>query len=76
MQRRAKGILAIGVAIAIFIAGAAAFFFMRKTTADGETVVAAKPDAPPDLAKLRPAFDAGIEALQRGDGAEAVKQFG
>jgi soluble lytic murein transglycosylase-like protein len=40
-----------------------------------EFVVPAKTEAPPDLEKLRPAFDAGLEALRRGDGAEAVKQF-
>ncbi len=33
------------------------------------------PEAPPDLQKLRPAFDAGLEALRRGDGAGAVTQF-
>ena len=33
------------------------------------------PVAPPDLEKLRPTFDAGLDALRRGDGAEAVKQF-
>lgn len=75
MQRRAKRILTIVVAIAIFIAGAAAFFLLRERSAEREAVVDAKPDAPPDLEKLRPAFNAGIEALQRGDGAEAVKQF-
>jgi soluble lytic murein transglycosylase-like protein len=40
-----------------------------------EFVVPAVPEAPPDLQKLRPAFDAGLEALRRGDGADAVKQF-
>lgn len=40
-----------------------------------EYVVPAVPEAPPDLEKLRPAFDAGLEALRRGDGADAVKQF-
>ena len=40
-----------------------------------EFVVPAVTEAPPDLEKLRPAFDAGLEALRRGDGAEAVKQF-
>jgi soluble lytic murein transglycosylase len=40
-----------------------------------EFVVPAVTEAPPDLEKLRPAFDAGLEALRRGDGAEAVRQF-
>jgi soluble lytic murein transglycosylase-like protein len=40
-----------------------------------DRVSAAKPEAPPDLEKLRPAFNAGLEALHRGDGAEAVDSF-
>jgi soluble lytic murein transglycosylase-like protein len=40
-----------------------------------EFVVPAVPEAPPDLEKLRPAFNAGLDALRRGDGAEAVRQF-
>ncbi|HEX7680558.1 MAG TPA: lytic transglycosylase domain-containing protein [Thermoanaerobaculia bacterium] len=40
-----------------------------------EFVVPAVPEAPPDLERLRPTFDAGLEALRRGDGAEAIKQF-
>jgi soluble lytic murein transglycosylase-like protein len=40
-----------------------------------EFVVPAKPEAPPDLEKLRTTFDAGLEAMRRGDGAEAANQF-
>jgi len=40
-----------------------------------EYVVPAKPEAPPDLEKLRPAFTAGLDAIHRRDGAEAVKQL-
>src|SRR5437764_12402256 len=40
-----------------------------------EFVVPAKPEAPPDLEKLRPAFTAGLDAIHRRDGAEAVKQL-
>src|SRR5258708_40267178 len=40
-----------------------------------EFVVPPVPEAPPDLEKLRPAFSAGLEALRRGDGVEAVSQF-
>src|SRR5258708_13606980 len=35
-----------------------------------------KPVAPPDLAKLRPAFVAGLDAIKNKDGQAAVKQFG
>src|SRR6185369_6660937 len=40
-----------------------------------EKRVVAKPEAPPDLAKLRDVYSAGLEALQRGDGPDAVKHF-
>jgi soluble lytic murein transglycosylase-like protein len=40
-----------------------------------EYVVPAKPEAPPDLEKLRPAFTAGLDAIHHRDGAEAVKQL-
>src|SRR3954463_12594288 len=40
-----------------------------------EFVVPAKPEAPPDLEKLRPAFTAGIDGVHRRDGAEAVKHL-
>lgn len=32
-----------------------------------------KPEAPPDLAKLRGAFQKGLDALRRGDGKDAVR---
>jgi soluble lytic murein transglycosylase-like protein len=35
-----------------------------------------KPEAPPDLEKLRPSFETGMAALQRGEGATAVQNFG
>ena len=34
-----------------------------------------KPEAPPDLEKLRPAFTSGLDALNRGDAAGAIRQF-
>jgi soluble lytic murein transglycosylase-like protein len=40
-----------------------------------EFVVPSKPDAPPDLEKLRPAFTAGLDAIHRRDGAAAAKQL-
>src|SRR5439155_1817 len=39
-------------------------------------IVAPKPEAPPDLEKLRSAFTSGVDALRRGDGAAAVKHLG
>src|SRR3954453_13637620 len=49
---------------------------VRQTRANHrEFVVPAKPEAPPDLEKLRPAFTAGVDAIHRRDGAEAAKQL-
>jgi soluble lytic murein transglycosylase-like protein len=42
----------------------------------GTTLVRQKPEAPPDLEKLRAAFTAGIDALNHKKGAEAAKQLG
>lgn len=39
-------------------------------------IVAPKPEAPPDLEKLRNAFTSGVDALRRSDGAAAVKHLG
>jgi soluble lytic murein transglycosylase-like protein len=40
-----------------------------------EFVVPQKPEAPPDLEKLRPSFSAGVDAVQHRDGATAVQHL-
>lgn len=50
--------------------------FSCRRTEHAEVPPPPKPQAPPDLEKLRPAFEAGMEALQRGEGAAAVRNFG
>lgn len=42
---------------------------------EDEAGVSVKAEAPPDLEKLRDKYGDGVAALQRNDGAEAVKQF-
>jgi soluble lytic murein transglycosylase-like protein len=42
----------------------------------GPVYVPPKPVAPPDLARLRPAFTAGLEAITHKDAGTAVKQLG
>lgn len=59
------------LAIALII-----LFALQPTAAREERLVAPKPEAPPDLEKLRPTFTAGLDALRRGDGHTAVKHFG
>jgi soluble lytic murein transglycosylase-like protein len=59
--------------------GGAAYYFTRvdvlAESEEDENVPSAKPQAPPDLQKLRAAYVAGVQALQRNDGAEAVRQL-
>jgi soluble lytic murein transglycosylase-like protein len=53
-----------------------AVFRLRQTREhQRDFVVPAKPEAPPDLEKLRPAFTAGLGAIHHRDGAEAVRQL-
>ena len=59
----AAGLIAIGI------------YFVRTPTTHREQQTRAKPEAPPDLAKLRDTYTAGLDALQRGDGPDAVKHF-
>jgi soluble lytic murein transglycosylase-like protein len=67
------GIIAIVLLLAI---AAAVFFIWRPDLNKPDQIVAPKPEAPPDLAKLRPVFVAAKEALDTGNPAEAVKRFG
>lgn len=68
--------------IALVLAGGivALTVFRRDIGLDGggdhdEPDVPIKAEAPPDLEKLRDTYAAGVSALQRNDGAEAVQQF-
>lgn len=48
---------------------------MRAPKVHVEPDLPAKPEAPPDLEKLRDTYAAGLDALQRDDGADAVKHL-
>lgn len=67
-----------GALVAIFVIGGALalIFIWRPSFHREEATVAPKPEAPPDLEKLRAPFVAGLDALRRGDGRAAVKRFG
>jgi soluble lytic murein transglycosylase-like protein len=73
--------LSVVLVVVLAGAGAAAFYFTRDrvpATADeseDRDAPAAKPQAPPDLQKLRAAYAAGVQALQNDDGAAAVRQL-
>ncbi len=73
-KRRRWLIVSIVFVIVAALAGAGAWFYSRESRLM-RVEAPAKPEAPPDLEKLRPAFVAGLEAVERGDGDEAVKQL-
>jgi soluble lytic murein transglycosylase-like protein len=75
---RRKGVLVAVVVMVLAGAGIAAFYLTRDgaTLSDDEGNGASlKPEAPPDLQKLRSVYTAGVQALQRDDGEEAVRQL-
>lgn len=59
----------VGLAILTVYFGAARILHHK------EASLPPKQEAPPDLQKLRNAFASGVQALQRGDGADAVRHF-
>lgn len=67
------------VVVVVLIAGIVLFTFRDRLTTDvadhDEPDIPAKPEAPPDLEKLREAYAAGTAALARDDGADAVKHL-
>src|ERR1041385_6456495 len=66
-------VIAITIVVAAGLIAIGIYYFVPLPTAHREQRVLAKPEAPPDLAKLRDTYTAGLDALQRGDGADAVK---
>lgn len=64
--------VAVVVAIGLIAIG---IYVNRMPGTHREKRVLAKPEAPPDLAKLRDTYAAGLDALQRGDGPDAIKHF-
>ena len=66
------------LALLLLLGGGIAFYVMRgraPETAHGEPDLPPKEEAPPDLQKLREPFAAGVAALQRDDGPDAVKHL-
>ncbi len=75
MTSKRGWLIAITIAILPTIVAVTIYFTIGRRATRWELVGPPKPEAPPDLAKLRPAFSAGLEALQRKDGPAAVKHF-
>ena len=72
-KRTLLGVMAL-VVIAGVIAGTL-YYRDTGTTPAEETELPRKAEAPPDLQKLRDTYTAGVEALGKKDGAEAVRQL-
>jgi soluble lytic murein transglycosylase-like protein len=77
LRRRWVAIAVVGTLL--LVAGVATFFalrygrdFLPAREVGGEI---AKPEAPPDLEKLRDTFRAGVDAVIRGDGREGVRHL-
>ena len=77
MRRRHRRLIISGITVLLVGAIAAALYFLpgRREERRGRTLVRQKPEAPPDLEKLRTAFNAGIDALNHKNAADAAKQF-
>ncbi|HEY6843485.1 MAG TPA: hypothetical protein VI391_04905, partial [Thermoanaerobaculia bacterium] len=75
MTLRRKWILASAAVVLIAIGAAIFVFVVTREEVRRETYGPARPEAPPDLAKLQPKFSAGLDALRRGDGATAARTF-
>lgn len=75
MRARSRWIIAVASVVIPVVVLVCVLIERPRLRPNREFVVPAKPEAPPDLEKIRPAFDAGIEAIRRGDGADAVKQL-
>ncbi len=71
--------MAVAVVILLLLGGSVAFLVMRRgktaVATHGHPDLAPKAEAPPDLQKLREPFAAGIAALERKDGPDAVRHF-
>src|SRR3977135_2730347 len=75
MRTRRGWVIAVVAVLVPVMALITVLFVWPHRARNLESVVPEKPEAPPDLEKLRPTFDAGLEAMRRGDGAEAARQF-
>ncbi|HEV7488977.1 MAG TPA: lytic transglycosylase domain-containing protein [Thermoanaerobaculia bacterium] len=75
MRVRRRWVVVVAAVLVPLLGIVAVLRFGRASARRVEYVVPSKPEAPPDLEKLRPAFTAGLDAIHRRDGAEAVKEL-
>jgi soluble lytic murein transglycosylase-like protein len=75
MRVRRRWVVVVAAVLVPLLGIVVVLRFARARARRVEYVAPSKPEAPPDLEKLRPAFTAGLDAIHRRDGAEAVKQL-
>jgi soluble lytic murein transglycosylase-like protein len=75
MLRRRGWVIAVVVLVVVVPLLVAGIYLLRRPASRAEHYVPPPPEAPPDLARLRPTFQAGLDALQKKDGPAAVKHF-
>jgi soluble lytic murein transglycosylase-like protein len=75
MRVRRRWVIAVAAVLAPLLIIVSVLRLRQTREHHREHVVPAKPEAPPDLEKLRPAFTAGVDAIHRRDGAAAAKQL-
>src|SRR6266852_5458367 len=68
-------LIAITVAMIPIVGALGVYVYFQRRALHREIAAPPKPEAPPDLEKLRPVFTSGLDALKRGDAAAAVRQF-
>ena len=73
--RRKWVILAVAVPVIVLVAVVTILYFTRQAQRRAEGPPPAKPEAPPDLAKLREKYTAGVDAILRRDPASAVRHL-
>ncbi len=76
MTSRRRWLAAIASLVLLALAGIGVWRYRREHAPPIEHYVPPKPHAPPDLAELRPAFSAGLDAVRHNDGATAIQQLG
>src|SRR5258708_20767254 len=75
MKFRRRWLAAIASLVVLSLAGLGVWLYRREHAAQREHYLPPKPEAPPDLAKLRPSYTAGLEALQHKDAATPIRQL-
>ncbi len=75
MLRRRWLLVTVITLVIAGLVGITAYYKLRPGETEEKAELPQKPQAPPDLQKLREVFASGMQALQKNEGAEAVKHF-